>query len=450
MKTRIKLSDHFSCQRLLKFVFPSIAMTIFISVYGVIDGVFVSNFAGKDAFTAVNLIWPLPQLVAAFGFMIGTGGSALVAQMLGEKRSEEAQQSFTLLIAVASTFALTVGILGFIFIRQLAILVGAQGVVLDNCIIYGRILFLCVPFYVLQYVFQSFLIVAEKPKLGLYVTILAGILNFIGDAVFIAVMKLGITGAAIATAVSQLTGGILPIIYFSRQNDSLLRFTRFKWDFRFIKRTCANGVSELFSNISLSLVTIIYNMVLMSYFGENGVDAYGAISYLNYVFVASFLGYASGSSPIVAYHYGANNTYEINNILKKSMVIISAGALIMFMVSGLFARQLAAIFTSYDAGLWDLTTHAMKIHSIYYLFCGFSIYMSSFFTALGNGPVSAVISFLRTFVFEVGCVFILPGIFGTDGVWFSPVTAQVLALALSFTLLFVKNKQYRYLRVKEG
>lgn len=450
MKTRIKLSDHFSYQRLLKFVFPSIAMTIFISVYGVIDGVFVSNFAGKDAFTAVNLIWPLPQLVAAFGFMIGTGGSALVAQMLGEKRSEEAQQSFTLLIAVVSTFALTVGILGFIFIRQLAILVGAQGVVLDNCIIYGRILFLCVPFYVLQYVFQSFLIVAEKPKLGLYVTVLAGILNFIGDAVFIAVMKLGITGAAIATAASQLTGGILPIIYFSRQNDSLLRFTRFKWDFRFIKKTCVNGVSELFSNISLSLVTIIYNMVLMSYFGENGVDAYGVISYLNYVLVASFLGYASGSSPIVAYHYGANNTYEINNILKKSMVIISAGALIMFAISGLFARQLAAIFTSYDAGLWDLTTRAMKIHSIYYLFCGFSIYMSSFFTALGNGPVSAVISFLRTFVFEVGCVFILPGIFGTDGVWFSPVTAQVLALAVSFTLLYVKNKQYRYLRVKEG
>lgn len=450
MKTRIKLSDHFSYQRLLKFVFPSIAMTVFISVYGVIDGVFVSNFAGKDAFTAVNLIWPLPQLVAAFGFMIGTGGSALVAQMLGEKRSEEAQQSFTLLIAVASTFALTVGILGFIFIRQLAILVGAQGVVLDNCIIYGRILFLCVPFYVLQYVFQSFLIVAEKPKLGLYVTILAGILNFIGDAVFIAVMKLGITGAAIATAASQLTGGILPIIYFSQRNDSLLRFTRFKWDFRFIKKTCVNGVSELFSNISLSLVTIIYNMVLMSYFGENGVDAYGVISYLNYVFVASFLGYASGSSPIVAYHYGADNTYEINNILKKSMVIISAGALIMFAISGLFARQLAAIFTSYDAELWNLTTQAMKIYCIYYLFCGFSIYMSSFFTALGNGPVSTVISFLRTFVFEVGCVFILPRIFGTDGVWFSPVMAQVLALAVSFTLLFVKNKQYRYLRVKEG
>ncbi len=448
-KNRIKLSDQFSYQRLIRFVLPSIAMTIFISVYGVIDGVFVSNFAGKDAFTAINLIWPLPQLVAAFGFMISTGGSALDAQMLGERRDEEAKASFTMLISLTALFAGTIGILGFIFIRQLSILVGASGVVLENCVIYGRILFLFVPFYTLQYVFQSFLIVAEKPKLGLYVTIIDGVMNFIGDLLLIAIWKQGIIGAAAATALSQFTGAVLPLIYFARRNDSLLQFTKFRFSWRFIKKTCINGVSELFSNISLSLVTIIYNMVLMKYFGDNGVDAYGVISYLNYVFVASFLGYSSGSAPIVAYHYGAQNTYEINNILKKSAVIITVGAIMMFGISETFARELASIFTSYDQGLWNLTTHAMKIYCFYYLFCGYSIYMSSFFTALGNGPVSAVISFLRTFIFEVGFVLVLPGFFGSDGVWFSPVNAQAVSLLVSLFLLLRMNGKYRYLNIKE-
>ena len=448
MKDRIQLSDHFTTGRLLKFTYPSIAMTIFLSIYTIIDGIFVSNFAGKDAFTAVNLIWPFAQLIAAFGFMLGSGGSALIAQMLGRKEQKRAEECFSLIIAVAFLFALICGMAEISLLPNLARQVKAEGAVYQNCLVYGRVLFICVPFYTLQYVFQSFMIVAEKPKLGLAVTILAGVLNFVGDYFFIKVMGFGIFGAGIATGCSQFIGAMLPMLYFLAPNDSLLHFRKFRYDGKFIRDTCVNGISELFSNISLSLVTIVYNFQLMKYIGENGVDAYGVIAYVSYVFVASFLGYSSGSVPIVSYHYGAKNQKEIQNILKKSLGIVAVGAGLMFLLSNLLSKPFATIFTGYDAELLMLSTHALKIYSFYYLFSGFSIYMSGFFTALGNGPISAVISFTRTVLFEITLVLLLPAVFRDDGIWLSPVIAQVLALFVSFGLLLIKNKQYGYLNFR--
>lgn len=440
----IQLSDHFTYRKLLRYTFPSMIMLVFTSVYGVADGFFVSNFVGKTQFTAVNFIMPFLLILGSVGFMFGTGGSALISKTLGEGKKKEADSLFSLIIYTSAVFGLILAVLGFIFIRPLAAALGAQGEMLAYSIVYGRIIITAIPAYVLQYEFQCLFAAAGKPELGLSVTAAAGILNIALDALFILVFRWGLAGAAAATAGSQFAGGILPLLYFAGPNSSLLRLGRTHFDGGALLKTCANGSSELMSNISMSIVSMLYNAQLLVYAGEDGIAAYGVLMYVSLIFQGIFIGYSVGAAPVTGYHYGAQNHAELKGILKKSLVLISIFAVIMFTASSALARPLSVIFTGYDEGLLNLTVRGFSIFSYSFLFSGFAIFASSFFTALNNGLVSASISFLRTFVFQAAAVLIFPLFWNVDGIWMSIAAAELLSVITSILFLRINQKKYQY------
>ncbi len=440
----IQLSDHFNSQRLLRFTFPSIIMLVVTSIYSVVDGFFVSNFVGKTPFTAVNFIMPFLMILGCVGFMFGTGGSALIALTMGEGDREKANQTFSLLVYTSIVCGVVLMAFGLIFIRPIAAALGGSGQMLEDSVTYGRIILLAIPAYILQYEFQCLFATAEKPRLGLYVTVAAGLTNIVLDALFVAVFSWGLEGAAAATALSQCVGGIVPLLYFSRPNTSLLRLTRARFDGKALLRTCTNGSSELMSNISMSVVSMLYNIQLLKYAGEDGVAAYGVLMYVSMIFQAVFIGYSVGAAPVISYHYGAQNYDELRGLLKKSFVIIGVFAILMFGIAELLAEPLAMIYVGYDRGLLDMTLRAFLIYSFSFLFSGFSIFGSSFFTALNDGLVSATISFLRAFVFQVIAVLVFPLIWELDGIWFSIVGAEVMAVLVTFLLIVGKRKKYHY------
>lgn len=440
----IKLSDHFTFRRLFRFVIPSIVMMIFTSIYGVVDGFFVSNYVGKIEFAAVNLIMPFPMLLGAFGFMIGTGGSALVSMTLGQGKKKEANEIFSMLIKVTIIVGVVLSILGIIFTKEIAILLGATEELLEPCVAYGRMLLIALTAFMLQNVFQSFLVTAEKPTLGLIVTVIAGFTNVVLDYLLIGVLRGGVVGAALATGISQFVGGIIPLIYFLRDNTSELKIVASKINFRALGKTCFNGSSELMTNISMSLVNMLYNFQLLKYAGENGVAAYGVIMYVNFIFVAVFIGYSIGTAPIIGYNYGAKNNYEMKNVLKKSIIFNVMSGLIMCGLAILLSGLLAGIFVSYDAELYEMTKRGFAIYSLSFVVMGLNIYGSSFFTALGNGLVSAIISFLRTLLFQIAAVIILPILFKLDGIWFSIIVAEVMALIVTIMYYMGNKKKYGY------
>ena len=440
----IRLSDHFTLGRLLRFTFPSIIMLVFTSIYGVVDGFFVSNFVGKTPFAAVNLIMPFLMMLGCVGFLFGTGGGALIAKTMGEGRRERANRLFSMLICVSLICGVALAAAGLLVLRPVAQFLGAQGRLLEDSVAYGRIILISLPSYVLQYEFQCLFATAEKPKLGLYVTVAAGLTNMVLDALFVAVFSWGVEGAAAATALSQCVGGILPLVYFARPNTSLLRLGRPVWKPRALLQTCANGSSELMSNISMSLVSMLYNWQLLRYAGEDGVAAYGVLMYVNLIFLAAFLGYSVGTAPVISYHYGAANHKELRGLLRKSLGVIGAFALAMFAAAELLARPLSLVFVSYDPQLLSVTLRGFAIYSFSFLFSGFAIFGSSFFTALNNGLVSALISFLRTLVFQVLAVLTFPLIWKLDGIWVSIVAAEVLAAGVSVVFWMVLRKKYRY------
>lgn len=442
---KIQLSDHFTFKRLIQFVLPSIVMMIFTSIYGVIDGLFVSNYVGKTPFAALNLIYPLLMIIGALGFMIGTGGSAIVAITLGEGDKERANRYFSMLIYVTIAGGILFSVLGQLFIRPVAVLLGAEGEMLPFCVMYGRILLTSMTAFMLQNVFQSFFVTAEKPKLGLAVTVAAGITNIVLDFFFVAVLKWGLAGAAAATAVSQAVGGISPFFFFLRKNDSKLRLTKTVWEGRVFVRACINGSSELMTNISASIVTMAYNFQLLRLAGEDGVAAYGVIMYVNFIFAAIFFGFAIGSAPIISYHYGAGNTEELQNLFRKSMFLVAGTGIVLSGLAELLSYPLTKLFVGYDAELFAMTCRGFRIYCIAFLVCGFNIFGSAFFTALGNGMVSAVISFLRTLVFQAAMVFLLPFIFGVDGIWAAVIAAEVLAFIVTGFFLIKERKKYHYL-----
>ena len=441
---KIQLSDSFDYKKLLRFTFPSIIMMVFTSIYGVVDGFFVSNFVGKTPFAAVNFIMPFLMILGTVGFMFGTGGSALIAITMGAGDKERAKRLFSLFIYVSAICGILIGALGIVVIRPVAAWLGAEGELLDNCVVYGRIILAVLPALILQYEFQSFFITAEKPKLGLAVTVAAGVANMVLDALFVGVLRWGLVGAAAATAISQSVGGIIPLVYFGRPNTSLLRLTRTKFDGRALLKACTNGSSELMSNISMSVVGMLYNIQLMKYAGEDGVAAYGVLMYVNMIFLAAFIGYSVGVAPVVGYHYGAGNHEELKGLLKKSLVLIGIFSVSMVVLAEGLARPLALIFVGYDPELLDMTLRGFLVYSFSFLFAGLAIYGSSFFTALGNGLVSALISFLRTLVFQVAAVLIFPLIWGLDGIWFSIVAAELVAALVTVAFLVGKRKKYHY------
>lgn len=412
----IQLSDHFNYKKLLLFTLPSIIMMVFTSIYSVVDGFFVSNFVGKTPFAAVNFIMPVLMILGSIGFMFGAGGSALVSKTMGENDLDKAQRLFSLFVYSTAVCGVIVAVVSFIFLRPIAELLGAEGEMLDSCVAYGRILLAALPFYMLQFEFQSFFITAGKPQLGLAVTVVCGLTNMALDALFVAVFAWGLAGAAAATVVSQILGGVIPLVYFGRKNSSQLRLTKTQVDGKALLKACSNGSSELMSNISTSVVSMLYNFQLMRYAGEDGIAAYGVLMYVNMIFLAIFIGYSTGIAPVVAYHYGAQNHPELQGLLKRSCAVIGVFALLMFALAELLARPLAAIFVGYDQELVAMTQRAFMIYSFSFLFSGIAIYGSSFFTALNDGLTSALISFLRSLVFQVAAVLILLIFWEIDGI----------------------------------
>ena len=440
----MQLSQHFTCRRLLRYCLPSIIMMVFTSVYGVVDGFFVSNFAGKTPFAAVNFIMPILMILGCAGFMFGTGGSALIGMALGEGDNKKANNIFSLVVYSSIVCGVVLAIIGLVILRPVATLMGAEDEMLRQCLIYGGIFLAGLPFYILQYEFQCLFATADKHKLGMYVTIIAGCTNIVLDALFVAVFPWGVAGAAVATVISQIAGGIIPLVYFLRKNDSPLRLTKCSFDGAALLKTCTNGSSELMSNISASVVGMLFNVQLMKYAGENGVAAYGVLMYVSWIFQAIFLGYTVGTAPVVSYHYGADNKDEVKNLLKKSLIIVAAVAVCMFVAGELLSWPLAKIFVGYDAELMDMTVNAFYIFSFSFLFFGFSVFGSSFFTALGDGLTSAAIAFLRTLVFQIAAVMLLPLIFGLNGIWASIVAAEIVSVAVMGVVFAIKRKKYGY------
>jgi len=442
---KIKLSDHFTYSKLLRFVFPSIIMMIFTSIYGVVDGLFVSNFAGKTAFASINLVMPFVMILGGIGFMIGTGGTALVSKVLGEGKKEKANKIFTMMIIFTLLLGTLLSVIGVVSMPWVADFLGATEEMMADCILYGRIVTGFTVAFMLQNVFQSFLIAAEKPKLGLLATVLAGVTNMALDAIFIIVFKWGVSGAAIATGLSQCVGGIFPLIYFSRDNSSLLRLTNTKLEIKPILNACGNGSSELMSNISSSVVSMIYNFQLMKYVGEDGVSAYGVLMYVQFIFVAIYIGYAIGCAPITGYHFGAQNHGELKNMLRKSAFLSAISGVVLTILAIVLSSPLAKLFVGYDEELYELTRHAFSLFAYSFLLAGFNIFTSSFFTALNNGAVSAAISFMRTLIFQTSSVLILPIFLGVDGIWWAITVAEVFAFILSLIFLFAKREKYHYM-----
>ena len=441
---KISLSDRFTYQKMLRFTLPSVVMLIFTSIYGVVDGFFVSNFVGKTPFAAVNLIMPFLMILGAVGFMFGAGGGALIARTLGEGDNAHANRTFSLLVYVSAGISLAFTIVSIALLPNIARALGAEGDLLDNCITYGRIILLALPFNILQFEFQSLFIVAEKPHLGLGVTVASGLTNMILDAVFMGMLNWGLPGAALATGLSQFVGGILPLLYFSHPNSSLLQLGKTRMDKPALLKTCTNGSSELMSNMSMSLVSMLYNLQLMKYAGENGVAAYGVIMYVSFIFIAVFLGFSTGIAPVISFHFGAGNRTELKSLLKRSFVIIGALSLIMLLGGLLLAHPLSGIFVGYDQALMALTVRGMRFYAVSFLFSGIAIFGSSFFTALNDGLTSALISFLRSLLFQVAAVLFFPLIWDIDGIWLSIVGAELVAAGVTLVFLSVKRKVFHY------
>lgn len=443
---RIQLSDHFTYGKLIKFTLPSIAMMIFTSIYGVVDGFFVSNFAGKTPFAAVNFIMPFLMIVATVGFMFGTGGTAIVAKTFGEGDSKRANEYFSLFVYVSFVLGILFAILGIVFIRPIASTLGAKGELLENCVVYAGIILAALPFYVLQLLFQSFFVTAEKPQLGLIVTVSAGLTNIILDAVLVLSLpqEYKLIGAAIATAMSQVIGGVIPLFYFFRKNNSILKLGKTKFYGKAITKACVNGSSEFMSNVSMSLVGMLYNVQLMKYGGENGVAAYGVMMYVSMIFSGAFIGYSIGTAPIIGYHFGAQNHDELKGLLKKSIILIGLFSVGMLLAGQILAVPLGRFFVGYDIELLDMTVSGFRIFATSFLFMGYAIFGSGFFTALNDGVTSAVISFLRTVVFQIAAVLLLPLILDIGGVWYSIVVAEFMAMLLSAVFVVMKRKKYHY------
>lgn len=446
MKKQIQLSDHFDYRRLIRFILPSVGMMIFTSLYMVVDGFFVSNFAGKTPFAAVNLIMPLINIFATVGFIFGTGGSAIVAKTFGEGNKEQANQYFSLFVYVAFALGLILAVVGFVFIRPIASLLGAEGMMLENACLYARIILLALPFNVLQVFFQTFFVTAEKPQLGFAVTTSSGLTNMVLDAVLVIALpqEYKLAGAAVATAMSQVIGGIVPLFYFGRKNSSILQMGKTRFDGKALLKACVNGSSEFMNNVAMSIVGMLYNIQLLKYAGENGVAAYGVMMYVSYIFSAAFIGYSIGVAPVIGYHDGAKNYDELKSLLRKSLTMIGLFGIGMVLSAELLAVPMAGLFVGYDAGLMELTVSGFRIFALSFVFMGFAIFASGFFTALNDGVTSAVISFLRTLIFQCGAVLLLPMILGIDGVWISIVAAELIAVVISAVFVVAKRNKYHY------
>lgn len=441
----MKLSEYFTYEKLIEFCMPSIFMMLFTSFYVVIDGLFISNFIGKTSFAAVNIIIPFLLMIGGFGFMIGTGGSALVSKTLGEKKIELAGKYFSMLILFAIIFGIGISIISILFLEDICIILGANRNMMSDCLIYGKVLLIFNVSYMLQNIFQTFLVTAENPKLGLRVTVLAGMANMVLDALFIVGFNWGVFGAALATGISQTAGTVIPLVYFIVSKESILKLTKTDIKWHVILKSCSNGMSEVMTSISTSVISIVYNLQLLKFAGENGVAAYGAIMYVQFIFISIYLGYDIGTAPIIGYNYGAKNHLELKNMLKKSLVLLFLSGIVLFLAAQVGTDIISRVFVGYDLELFNMTSKAFRIFSVSFLIVGFNTFSSSFFTALNNGFVSAIISFMRTFVFQIVAVLVLPIFYGLSGIWAATIVSEVLAFLVGISFIIGLGKFYNYI-----
>ena len=445
MKAKIQLSDHFTYGKLLRFTLPSIVMMVFTSIYSVVDGFFISNFAGKTAFAALNLIWPFLMILGGMGFMIGTGGTALVSRYLGAGQKERARRYFSMLVEFTALLGLILTAIGLIFMEPIARFLGATEEMIPDCVLYGRIVIAFNVAFMFQNVFQSFLVAAEKPRLGLVATVSAGVTNMVLDALLVGVFRWGLAGAALATGLSQTVGAVIPMVFFlNRENGSALHFSFTPMEAHPLLQACGNGASELMSNISGSIAAMVYNFQLLKFLGEDGVSAYGVIMYVGFIFVAIFVGYSIGSAPIISFHFGAENREELKNMFRKSYLLMAVWGIAMALAAYLLAGPLAKLFVGYDRQLCELTVHAMQLHCLAFLFTGANIFTSSLFTALNDGTVSAAVSFARSMVLQIATVLLLPGLMGPDGLWLAALATDTCALVIDICVLGGNRKKYGY------
>ena len=445
MKAKIQLSDHFTYGKLLRFTLPPIVMMVFTSIYSVVDGFFISNFAGKTAFAALNLIWPFLMILGGMGFMIGTGGTALVSRYLGAGQKERARRYFSMLVEFTAVLGLILTAIGLIFMEPIARFLGATEEMIPDCVLYGRIVIAFNVAFMFQNVFQSFLVAAEKPRLGLVATVSAGVTNMVLDALLVGVFRWGLAGAALATGLSQTVGAVIPMVFFlNRENGSALHFSFTPMEAHPLLQACGNGASELMSNISGSIAAMVYNFQLLKFLGEDGVSAYGVIMYVGFIFVAIFVGYSIGSAPIISFHFGAENREELKNMFRKSYLLMAVWGIAMALAAYLLAGPLAKLFVGYDRQLCELTVHAMRLHCLAFLFTGANIFTSSLFTALNDGTVSAAVSFARSMVLQIATVLLLPGLMGPDGLWLAALATDTCALVIDICVLGGNRKKYGY------
>ena len=440
----MNFSQHLTYRKIIRYTIPPVIMMIFTSLYSVVDGLFLSNFAGKEPFAAVSFIMPYLMMFNATGFMFGTGGSALIAKRLGEKKPKEANEIFTTLIVFSVFTGIFFAVLGSMFLKPVILMQGAEGELLYNSLKYGQIYLLGVPACIIQFEFEALYSTSGKSKMGLYSTVISGLTNIALDALFLGVFSWGIVGAAVATVISQYIGGIIPITYYGRKNKSLLRLVRCKLRFKEMIKVCTNGSSEMVNNISISIVSLLYNVQLLKYAGDDGIAAYGIMMYINFLFTAVFWGYVSGMSPAISFNYGAKNHKELHSLLKKSLVILTLTSIFMFLSSITLAAPITKIFVNYDNHLLDITIRGFYMFSFLFLFSGLAIFSSSFFTSLNNGLVSAIISFSRVFLFQIPSVIILPHIWGLDGIWISVVVAEILTVLMGGIFGIAYRKKYKY------
>lgn len=443
-KERIQLSDHFTYRRLFMFVLPTIANMIFLSVYGIVDGLFISNFVGKVAFAAVNVTFPIFSILGVFGLMLGTGGSAIIGKTLGEQDSERANSYFSFFVYICIAVGIVMAVVGVFIFKPVIMLIGVEEAMIRPCMIYGIIGMATIPFFMLQFLFQILFVTAEKPQLGFLITVLTGVSNMALDFLFIVVFHWGIAGAAVATGLSEILGGVVPLIYFIRPNDSLLHIGRAKADWQALRKACTNGLSEFVSTVSESVVTLLYNFQLLRLAGSDGVAAFGVMQYCTYIFFAIFAGYVLGVQPLFSYNLGAENQLEMKNLFKKSMLIMEGLGLVMLALLVIFARPLVSIFVGYDADLVDMATHGLRIYSLLFITCGINIFASGMFTALNNGVVSAICASVRVIVCEIGAVLILPVLFGLNGIWSAAPVAEIGAITVSLIFIIRLRKRYGY------
>jgi len=441
---KIQLSEHFTYRKLLRFTLPSVAMMVVSSLYSVVDGLFVSNFVGKTSFAAVNLIMPFLGVFSAFGMMIAAGGTALVSKTLGMGDRKRANELFSMLLSFCTIGGAILTVLSIVMMRPVAIALGGEGQVLEDAVIYGIIVQLALIGYYFEFSFQSFGVAAEKPGLPLIMSAVSGVGNILLDALFVAVFRWGIVGAAAATAISNFAGPMVPLIYFLRPNTSLLRVTKFKFDWKALLRTCTNGVSELMGTLASNVSGMLYNLQLLRYAGEDGLAAHGVMMYVNHIFAAVYCGFAIGSAPLIGFNYGAENHREQKNLFSKCLVILGGIGLCMFISAEILAMPLAKIFVGYDENLVTMTVRGLCLYAPAFLLCGFNVFGSSMFTALNNGLVSGAISFFRTLICQVAAILVLPLLFDLDGVWLSSAMAELWALLLVIFCFVRYQKKYHY------